>query len=196
MTSRVLLVINAQVGHLASDAPGSVLGGPGPIPHAPAIRDNIALVLAHARAAPADADVTVIHLRNAGDPGDPDAEGSPGWALLHAPLPGEPVVDKRKSNAFAGTRLAELVAPDAEVVVVGLMSEYSIKSTCSAALQRGNTVLLMRGAHGTYDHVELVDGPGRLTPAEKISAQVEDELDRAGAMVLDMKYLPGLFEGR
>jgi hypothetical protein len=53
----------------------------------------------------------------------------------------------------------------------------------------------MRGAHGTYDHQELIDG-GRLTTAEKISTQVEEELDKAGAMILDMKYLPGLFEGR
>ncbi|KAJ7863377.1 Isochorismatase-like protein [Mycena leptocephala] len=188
MTSRrVLLVLGLQVG-LISDPPQG-------IPAARTVRDNIALVLEHARRPSPEQAPRIIHFRNCGEPGDPDEEGTPSWELLHAPLPGELVLDKRKSNAFAGTPLAELVAPDAEIVVVGLMSEYSIKSTCRAALLRGNTVLLMRGAHGTYDHQELIDG-GRLTTAEKISAQIEEELDKAGAMILDMKYLPGLFEGR
>ncbi|KAJ7632043.1 hypothetical protein B0H17DRAFT_1217627 [Mycena rosella] len=164
MTSRVLLVINVQAGLIADPPQG--------IPAAAAVRDNIALVLDHARRA--EHTPRIIHIRNSGDPGE---------------------LDERKSNAFAGTKLAELIAPDAEVVVVGLLSEYSIKSTCRAAMLRGNTVLLMRGAHGTYDHLELVEG-GSLKPAEKISTKVEEDLDKAGAIILDMKYLPGLFEGR
>ncbi|KAJ6522289.1 Isochorismatase-like protein [Mycena capillaripes] len=182
---RVLLVLNLQIG-LISDPPQG-------IPAAQTVRENVDLILDHARRA--EHAPRIIHFRNCGEPGDPDEEGTPTWELAHEPLPGELVLDKRKTNAFSGTTLSELVAPDAEVVVVGLMSEYSVKSTCRAALLRGNTVLLMRGAHGTYDHKELVEG-GRLTPADKISAQVEEELDKAGAIILDMKYLPGLFEGR
>ncbi|KAJ7108905.1 Isochorismatase-like protein [Mycena crocata] len=180
MTSRVLLVVNVQVG-LISSIPSTTVG------------DNIALVLEHARRA--EHAPRIIHIRNGGEAGEPDEEGTSSWELLNAPLPGELLLDKRKSNAFFGTNLAELVGPDAEVVVIGLLSEYSIKSTCREALARGNTVLLIRGAHGTYDHVELVEG-GRLTPADKISAKVEDDLDKLGAIVLDMKYLPGLFDGR
>ncbi|KAJ6514820.1 hypothetical protein C8R47DRAFT_1088780 [Mycena vitilis] len=60
--------------------------------------------------------------------------------------------------------LGDLIAPDAEIVVVGLMSEYCVGAKCRAALLRGNTELLMCGAHGTYDHTKLVDG--RVTPGE------------------------------
>ncbi|KAJ7107016.1 Isochorismatase-like protein [Mycena epipterygia] len=183
MTSRVLLVMNVQVGLVAELPPVT----------AATVRKNVALVLEQARRA--EHSPRIIHIRNAGDPGEPDEEGTPTWELLHAPIPGELLIDKRKSNAFAGTNLAELVAPDAELVVVGLMSEYSIKSTCRAALLRGNTVLLMQSAHGTCNHVELVEG-GRVTTADKISARVEEELDKAGAIILEMKYLPGLFDGR
>ncbi|KAJ6468641.1 Isochorismatase-like protein [Mycena vitilis] len=187
MTSRrVLLVLNLQLGLIADPPQG--------IPAADTVRANIELVLAHARRAEPENTPQIIHLRTCGEAGEPDEEGAPAWELLHAPLPGELLIDKRKTNAFLGTNLGELIAPDAEIVVVGLMSEYSVRATCRAALLRGNTVLLMRGAHGTYDHTELVDG--RVTRGEKISAQVEEELDRAGAIVLDMNYLPGLFDGR
>ncbi|KAF8143471.1 Isochorismatase-like protein [Mycena galopus ATCC 62051] len=186
MTShRVLLVLNVQVG-LVSDPPQG-------IPAAHTVRENISLVLQWAREA--QHSPRIIHFRNCGEAGEPDQEGTPNWNLLHQPLPGEDLLDKRKTNAFSGTTLGELVPPDAEVVVVGLMSEYSVKSTCKAALLRGNSVLLIRGAHGTYNHQELTEN-GRFTPAEKISAQVEEELDKAGAIVLDMEDLPGLFEGR
>ncbi|KAF7317415.1 Isochorismatase domain-containing protein [Mycena chlorophos] len=146
----------------------------------------------------------IIHLRNSGEAGEPDEEGTASWGLvpLHdaaapagsAALPaGEVVVDKKKSNAF--TVLEEMISPDVEIVVVGVLSEYSVKSTIKAALGRGNSVILMHGAHGTYPHVELANN-GNVTPAEKIAAQVEEELDLAGAMVLDMELLPNLFEGR
>lgn len=56
-------------------------------------------------------------------------------------------------------------------------------------------MLLIHDAHGTYDHIEISEG-GLVTPAAKISATVEEELDRAGVMILDMKYVPDIFEGR
>ncbi|KAJ7057497.1 hypothetical protein C8F01DRAFT_1256761 [Mycena amicta] len=88
-----------------------------------------------------------------------------------------------------------MIGPEAEIFVVRVLSEYSIKSTIKAALGRENTVILMRGAHGTYDHVELANH-GNVTPEDKIVAQVEEQLDQAGAMILDMELLPNLFDGR
>ncbi|KAJ7816542.1 hypothetical protein B0H14DRAFT_2844731 [Mycena olivaceomarginata] len=176
MTShRVLLVLNIQVGLIADPPQG--------IPAARHVRENVATVLEQARCA--SHPPRIIHCRSCGDPGDLDEKGTPTWELLHAPRSGEFVIDCRKTDAFMGTALGELIAPDAELVV----------STCRAALRRGNTVLLMHGAHGTHDHTVIADG-GRFTPGENISARVEEELDKAGAMILDMKYLPGLFEGR
>ncbi|KAF7375679.1 Streptothricin hydrolase [Mycena sanguinolenta] len=186
-SDRVLLVVNMQVGLVADPPQG--------IPAASTVRANVALVLKHARMAPPEHAPRIVHLRNCGETGDLDEEGTPTWELLYPPHDGELVMNKRKGNAFAGTGLAEIVPVDAEVVVVGVMSDYSVKSTCRAALKRGNTVLLIRDAHGTYDHQELTEN-GRFTPAHEISAQVEEELDKAGAIVLDMSYLPGLFDGR
>ncbi|KAK7055981.1 streptothricin hydrolase [Favolaschia claudopus] len=185
---RALLVLNQQVGFISDPPQG--------IPAARTVRQNIGLVLEQARLASSSEQAPrIIHFRNCGEKGDLDEEGTPTWELLHAPQPGETVMNIRKSNAFSNPALEDLIAPEAEIVVVGLMSEYAIKSTCRAALARGNTVLLIRGAHGTYDHREITES-GRLTPAHKISDQVEADLDDAGVMVLDMKYLSGIFEGR
>ncbi|KAJ7452887.1 hypothetical protein FB451DRAFT_1050655, partial [Mycena latifolia] len=107
---------------------------------------------------------------------------SPTSRAMHPPRPDELVLDKRKSKAFSSMSLGELVAPDAEMSVTD--------ARCSA-----RTVLLIRGAYGTYDHVQLVDG-GSFKPAEKINAVVEEELDKAGAIILDMVHLPSLFEER
>jgi nicotinamidase-related amidase len=116
---RVLLCLDVQAGVL-SDPPRGV-------PSAPALRRTLARVLAAARAATPPP--LIIHVRNTGDFGDVDEPNAPGWQLAHAPWPSEPVIDKRKNNAFAGTRLGELVSPDAEVVIVGLQSDFSVRAS-------------------------------------------------------------------
>ncbi|KAJ6543546.1 Isochorismatase-like protein [Mycena vulgaris] len=184
-TRRVLLVLDVQVGVL-SDPP---LG----VPSASSLRRNIGLVLAKARGA--QHPPLIIHVRNTGDFGDFDEPNTPGWQLAHPPLPHEPVIDKRKNNAFAGTKLGELIAPDAEIVIVGLQSDFSIRATCSAALGRGNEVLMVRGAHGTYDRLEVLYGGG-ITSAAQIEAEIEGELEEAGVNLLDMKDLGAIFDDR
>ncbi|KAJ7727604.1 Isochorismatase-like protein [Mycena metata] len=184
-TRRVLLFLDVQAGVL-SDPP---LG----VPSAPLLRTNIALILARARAATPPP--LIIHVRNTGDFGELDEPGSRGWQLVHAPLAHEPVVDKRKNNAFAGTKLGELIAPDAEVVIVGLQSDFSVRATCSAALGRGNEVLMIRGAHGTYDRLEVLYGGG-VTAAAQIEAEIEGELEEAGVNLLDMNDLGAIFDDR
>ncbi|KAH9917268.1 Isochorismatase-like protein [Fomitopsis serialis] len=187
LPSRVLLLLDVQVSRL-SDPP---LG----VPSSRTVGPNIAKVLAAARACPPPSRPRIIHVRKCGAPGDPDEPRLPGWELVHAPLPDEPVLDKRKNNAFTGTALNELVHPDAELVVVGLESDFCVRATCSAALARGNDVLLIRGAHATYDRVEYWDG-GTSTPAEKVQREIEEELEEAGVVLLDMADLPSLYEDR
>jgi hypothetical protein len=51
-----------------------------------------------------------------------------------------------------------------------------VRATSLAALSRGNTVVLARGAHATYDGEE---------PATAVSASVEAELEAAGVAVVD-----------
>lgn len=118
-TRRVLLCLDVQAGVL-SDPPRGV-------PSAHALRRSLARVLSAARSATPPP--LIIHVRNTGDFGELDEPNTPGWQLAHAPLPHEPVIDKRKNNAFAGTKLGELVPPDAEVVIVGLQSDFSVRAS-------------------------------------------------------------------
>ena len=69
--------------------------------------------------------------------------GTPGWQLAFPPRPDEPVLDKTKNNAFAGTQLGELVDRNAAIVVVGMQSDFCVRATCSYALGRGNSVFLV-----------------------------------------------------
>ncbi|KAJ2926917.1 hypothetical protein H1R20_g10196, partial [Candolleomyces eurysporus] len=115
--------------------------------------------------------------------------------LIFDPLPNEVVIDKRKNNAFAGTTLGSYVAPDAEVVVVGFQTDFSVRATCSAALGRGNEVILLKEAHATFDRIEVLHGGG-ITPAAAIEAEIEAELEEAGVHIFEMRDLRGIFEDR
>ncbi|TFK50248.1 Isochorismatase hydrolase [Heliocybe sulcata] len=192
--TRVLLLLSPQNGPLSLPPTG--------VPAAPALRENIARILAEARAAPPPHRPRIIHVRNNGDVGEHDEPQTRGWQLHFPPrlLPPdggeqEYVIDKAKNNAFAGTQLGSLVPKDAEIVVVGTQSDFCVRATCSAALGRGNEVLLVKGAHGTYDRMEVWNGGG-ITEAAKIESEIEAELEEAGVVVLSMEDVPGLFTDR
>jgi hypothetical protein len=104
------------------------------------VRSNIWTVLQAARAA--DPPPLIVHIRNVGDPGEPDAPDTEGFELYFETLPGEYVINKRKNNAFTSVELDELIPKDAEIVVVGMQSDFCVRATCSAALGRGNVVLV------------------------------------------------------
>jgi nicotinamidase-related amidase len=147
---------------------------PEPVPDAERIALLIRKLLDRARSAGAP----VVHIRNNGSAGDP---GTPGWELALDTRPDEPVVDKYEQDAFAGTNLADLVPPAAPVIVAGMQSEYCIRATSLAALHRGHRVILVRGAHTTYD--------GDVS-AQQMSERVEAELAAAGVELADPDDLP------
>ena len=160
MTS-VLLVVDAQ---------RNMLLPPEPIPDADRVGAAITEVLAKARAAGAP----VVHIRNTGSSGDPDEPGTDGWQLAYPVAEGEHVVDKPEWDAFVRTPLADLVPAGARLIVVGMQSEYCVRSTVFGALERNHPVTVVAGAHATY--------PGDR-PAAEISAEGEEELATAGAIV-------------
>ena len=182
---RVLLLLDVQQAMLADPPIG--------VPASRRVCDNLAHILEQARTARPPP--LIIHVRNTGDAGEADEPYTPGWELIFPPKPHEPVIDKLKNNAFAGTRLGEMVPADAEMVVIGFQTDYSIRATCSVALGRGNEVLLIRGAHATHDRIEVLHGGG-VTPAHRIEADIEAELEEAGVHLFNMKDLPGIFSGR
>lgn len=163
------------------------------VPASDTVRSNLDHILSHARAA--NPPPLIVHVRNNGDVGDPDEPLAPGWQLIFPILPGEITIDKLKNNAFAGTPLGSIIPTHAEIVVAGFQTDYSIRATCSAALGRGNEVLLIKGAHATYDRIEVLHGGG-TTPAWRIEQEIEAELEEAGVHLLEMKDLPGIFMDR
>jgi len=182
---RVLLLLDVQASMLASPPIG--------VPSSSSVRENLENILTHARSA--SPPPLIVHIRNNGEVGDPDETNTDGWQLIFPPLPTELVIDKRKNNAFAGTELGAIVSATAEIVVAGFQTDYSVRATCSAALGRGNEVLLIREAHATCDRIEVLHGGG-VTSTDKIEAEIEAELEEAGVHLLEMKDLPGLFVNR
>ncbi len=161
--SSVLLLVDVQ---------RNMLLPPTPVPAAAVVSAAIGDLLRRARAAGAG----IVHVRNCGAEGDPDVPGAPGWELVNDVRDGEPVVDKRAPDAFAGTELASLLPEGADVVLAGMQSEYCVGATALSAQRRGHHVTLVRGAHATYD--------GEL-PAAVVARQVEAGLRAAGVAVLE-----------
>ena len=186
LACRVLLLLDVQVCTLKSPAEGVV-------PSSEAVLRNIEKILHRARTAKQPP--RIIHIRNSGESGEPDAPNSPGWQLVFPTLPHEFVIDKLKNNAFAGTKLADLIPRDAELIVVGMQSDYCVRATCSAALDRGNTVILIKDAHATYDRIEVWNG-GMVTKARDVELEIEAELEEAGVSLLCMSDVPHLFSDR
>ncbi|KAF8992375.1 Isochorismatase-like protein [Cyathus striatus] len=134
-SKRVLLLLDIQEAMLQPPPIG--------VPGSSTVLTNLAEIIAQARRA--SPPPLIVHVRNIGDSGDTDEPNTPGWQLIFPPEPTELVVDKLKNNAFTGTLLNDIIPHDAEIVVAGFQTDFSIRATCSAALGRGNEVLLIRG---------------------------------------------------
>ncbi len=97
----------------------------------------------------------VVHVRHLGISGGLfDPQGLRGQILPEAaPLAGEPVVEKRLPNAFAGTdlhdRLQELGRLD--LIVCGFMTHSSVSTTVRAAKDYGYRCTLVERACATRD---------------------------------------------
>jgi nicotinamidase-related amidase len=146
---------------------------------------NASALLAAARAAGAP----VVHVQHLEDqPGAPFEPGTP-QVELHprvAPQTGEPVVQKRQCNAFADTALAEVLAAAGggrTLVVAGLQSDFCVRQTTLAALERGDAVLLADDAHGTW--------PWKGEEAEAIRSRIRGELVAAGAQPVATAAIEG-----
>ena len=102
----------------------------------------------------------VIHTRHA-DPGDGPLEGTAGWQIHEAaaPLPGEPVVDKRFDDAFWRTGLADMLRSRnvGRIVIAGMLSEHCVGTTARSAVAHGFDVVLAADGHTTWDN-DLLDG--------------------------------------
>ncbi len=98
----------------------------------------------------------VVYVQHAGEPHESLAAGSPAFALhpAFAPQPDEPVVVKRRPNAFLDTPLHGLLRGWGikEIVACGIQTEVCVDSTCRAAADLGYEVTLVSDAHSTWDN--------------------------------------------
>ena len=124
---------------------------PTPPHHGAAVVARIASLLARARAER----VPVYFVQHDGGPGDDFERGTPSWQIHAplAPLPGEPVVEKRHPSAFHDTDFDTLLkrAGIGRLVICGMQSEYCVDSTCRAGYGLGYKIVLVSDAHTTFD---------------------------------------------
>ncbi|MFI4935478.1 MAG: isochorismatase family protein [Caulobacterales bacterium] len=122
-----------------------------------AVLAAIAAMAERARAAGA----AVIYLQHCHHSYPALVKGAEGWAIhpAVAPKAGDVVVEKRASDGFDDTVLAEELARLGvqRLVICGLQTEFCVDATARAAFSRGFEVVLASDAHTTGDAV---------TPAE------------------------------
>lgn len=123
---------------------------------------NVVLAVRKARAA----GVSVIWVQHHDDE---LVRESPGWMLVPelVPQPGERLIHKRFNSAFEGTDLlSQLDARGvSRVFLAGASTNYCIRATAYAALERGFDVTLISDAHTTTD---LEPRPGRVIDASTV----------------------------
>ena len=145
-----LLVIDPQVSVLASVWDSRRIVG------------NIEALVAKARAA----GVPVIWVQHS----DKDLKyGSDGWKLApnFVPSPGEAIIHKKYNSSFADTDLDQRLKAlgVSRLVMAGAATNWCVRATAYAAVDRGYDLALVSDAHST----ESLDfGGGKVIPAQMI----------------------------
>jgi len=138
----VLVVVDVQVG-VVSDAW-----------EAPRVVRNVARAVERARAQ----GVPVIWVQHA-DEGL--VHGSPAWQWVPelVPAPGEPLIHKHHNSSFEVTSLDDELARlgATHIVLAGAATNWCIRATAYAALERGYDLTLVNDAH-TTNSMTLEDG--------------------------------------
>jgi nicotinamidase-related amidase len=127
--------------------------------------DEAAALLNRARAAK----TPVIHVAHKGRPGGLFDREAAGGAFIAAmtPQPGETVVEKGLPNSYAGTTLADVLAPLAErrLIVIGFMTHMCVSATVRSALDHGTIATVVAAACATRD---LPNPAGGVMPARTL----------------------------
>ncbi|WP_181297451.1 cysteine hydrolase family protein [Pseudomonas sp. Q2-TVG4-2] len=132
---------------------------------------EISSVLAAARAAGAP----VVHVHHLGIPGGLfDPQGLRGQIMPEAaPLPDETVIGKTLPNAFAGTKLHELLQQHGrlDLIVCGFMTHSSVSTTVRAAKDYGYRCTLVDKACATRD-LPMEDGTIDATQVHRMEMTI------------------------
>jgi isochorismate hydrolase len=141
-TSTTLVIVDVQVGVMAACW------------EAARIVQNLAIAIDRARAA----SIPVIWVQHASDELPKD---SAAWQLVPelAPSGADHRIDKRFSSSFEATTLNDILTglETAHIVLAGAQSNWCIRATAYAALDRGYDVTLLHDAH-TTESINLGNG--------------------------------------
>ena len=154
LANATLLVIDAQEEYRS---------GAMALPELNPALEEITRLLAMAR----DAGAPVVHVHHLGIPGGLfDPQGLRGQIMPEAaPLASETVIGKTLPNAFAGTKLHELLQQHGrlDLIVCGFMTHSSVSTTVRAAKDYGYRCTLVDKACATRD---LPMGDGAIEAAQ------------------------------
>ncbi|SPQ25590.1 b45c74e7-c052-4cff-ba0a-03b71e85ec48 [Thermothielavioides terrestris] len=154
------------------------------IPHAERIREAGAKILSTARAiinaqraSAEEPPAIIVFVQHEEEPENgPLVRGSEPWKLVFEP-----------DEAAPSERLvAKWTAGDLNIVAFGIQSEYCVEASCNGALAAGFEVVLLSGAHSTYDNGG--------TAAEEIEKEVEERLRAKGAKVVTWEEAVAVWE--
>ena len=150
-----LLVVDAQVGVLSS------------VWESERVIGNLVKLVDRARSA----GVPVIWVQHSDD--DELKYGSQGWRLAPSFVPGnkETVIHKKYNSSFANTNLDQRLRALSitRIVLAGALTNWCVRSTAYAAVDRGYNLALVSDAHST---VSLQHPDGTTVPAESIVADL------------------------
>jgi nicotinamidase-related amidase len=136
--------------------------------------------------------VPVVHVVHHGKPGGSLFDPTTKFAAIVpevAPMTGEEIVVKTLPNAFAGTRLLDVLMPlqRKELILAGFMTHMCISATARVALDLGYRSTVVAAATATRD---LPDPLGGRIPAATVQRTSLAELaDRFAIVVPDMAAL-------
>jgi nicotinamidase-related amidase len=154
-TKSALLVVDAQVGVLSS------------IWESKRVIGNLETLVGKARSA----GVPVIWVQHSDD--DEMKYGSQGWKLApnFVPSAKEIVIHKKYNSSFASTDLDQRLQAlgVSRIVLAGALTNWCLRSTAYAAVDRGYNLALVSDAHSTQP-LQLPDG--KTIPAESIVADL------------------------
>jgi len=103
-----------------------------------------------------DNNIEVIYVRHDDGPGNELTKGKDGFEIYEGfrPLENEKIFDKRVNSAFKDTGLLEYLKQkeEAEIVIVGLQTDYCIDATIKAGFEHGFNMIVPAGTNTTFDN--------------------------------------------
>ncbi|KUL87967.1 hypothetical protein ZTR_03909 [Talaromyces verruculosus] len=177
MSHTALFVIDIQNGMANSSTE---------IPDAARIRKAAETILKNVRAKASprgSTDIFIVQHEESPESGDL-VRGTEPWELVFSPQGDERLISKHTCNTFESNPdlINQLRAQGITTLVTcGIQSEYCVRETSLGALAAGFKVVVLQGAHSTYDDTDS----GKS--ATQLEAQVEEELKAKGAVVVPWK---------